>query len=470
MELDKYKIIRELGEGQGGFGRTYLAECTRIPGKPKRVLKYLYPHTPPTNDQGWQILRRLFRKEAEILKCLGRHSQIPTFYEYIAESGHFAIVQEYIPGKTLDDEFKHGAKQNQIQVLDVLEEILEVLKFVHDQNSIHLDLKLGNMMRRSTDRKVVLIDFGGAKQVGALQITPGGGTKLTICVGTQGYTPPEQSSRRPKPSSDVYAIGRIAIRLLTGIEPSRISEDPMKTGSLLWRSYAGEVNQDFVEVIEKMTSYDHRNRYQNAREALDAIQRLRKKIQADAIAQINKRNRQMQADAIAQINKRNRPINQRSSNKNGGFLDLLGFPFENSLSLPMYLGVYSLGYSLFGFIAGGFALVGSILIVVSLTLLLILGVSVCASIPSFREVIYTLGFPMAALPLFIAWQFPNLSTIGLGIPLAILLSAWFYIVSLGKEKWQSNDQFLKEIIVRCLLALPGTLIGAVIGVLVFSRR
>lgn len=101
-----------------------------------------------------------------------------------------------------------------------------MLKFVHVQDAIHLDLKLVNVMRRQLDGKVVLIDFGGAKQTSALQITSDGNRKLTVCVGTKGYMPPEQAQGQPRPASDVYAVGRIAIRLLTGKEPYTIPENP----------------------------------------------------------------------------------------------------------------------------------------------------------------------------------------------------------------------------------------------------
>jgi serine/threonine protein kinase len=276
MALNDYKIIKELGSG--GFGKTYLVQARNLPGKPKRVLKHFSPSQKPT-PEGLQILQRLFEKEATMLGKLGHHPQIPSLYEFFEEGGEFFFVQEYVQGKDLrSEEIKDGIKLSEQKVLALLEEILEVLQFIHERDAIHLDLKPENIMRRKLDGKIVLIDFGGAKQTSALEVRPGGNTVMTVTVGTSGYMPSEQSQQKPRPASDVYAVGKIAIQALTGRHPYHIPEDA-HTDEVLWRGLASGVNPDFAKVLDKMISYQFKDRYKNAEEALKAVRELKAKNQ-----------------------------------------------------------------------------------------------------------------------------------------------------------------------------------------------
>ena len=154
-----------------------------------------------------------------------------------------------------------------------LRDILEVLSFVHAQKVIHRDIKPDNIRRRP-DGKVVLIDFGAVKQVGSQLSRPLGNAKaetsLTVAIGTPGYAPSEQTKGKPRLSSDVYAVGMIAIEALTGIEPEKLPEDP-HTGELVWHDQA-KVSPALRRVINRMVRYDFRQRYASAQEALDALE------------------------------------------------------------------------------------------------------------------------------------------------------------------------------------------------------
>jgi Protein kinase domain len=398
----------------------------------------------------------------------------------LKEFGKFFLVQEYIHGKSLEEEVGHGRRLNEKQVLNLLEEILEVLKFVHDRDAIHLDLKLANVMRRQLDGKVVLIDFGGAKQTSALQITSDGNTKLTICVGTLGYMPSEQAKGRPRPASDVYAVGRIAIRLLTGKEPYTIPENP-HTGELLWQGLVSEISQDFVKVINKMISDHFKDRYKDASEVLKAVQNLKAKIQPNIPFNppVN-----FPSPNTPKVPLKPNPISpNRNIQKNSiqWATDLLGFPWKHqidslglgwlglSLNFPLYLILYSLGYFVLGLLGYGLmatGVTGATQFALGLILFLVLGVSVCGAIPGLRVYLYM----MAIWPVLIAWQSPSPSTIILAILLFILIFPWSLIVALGKESWKFNNQFIKEILVRSLLALPGIVAGLGLGILLALLR
>jgi serine/threonine-protein kinase len=120
------------------------------------------------------------------------------------------------------------------------------------------------------------------KQVAATQVVNAQGqTRMTVSIGTAGYMPSEQSKGSPKLSSDIYAVGMIAIQALTGkmppsglMLPSELQEDP-ETEEIIWRDQV-QVSQGLAEILDKMVRYDFRQRYRDATEVLQAVQLLAK--------------------------------------------------------------------------------------------------------------------------------------------------------------------------------------------------
>ncbi|WP_315789109.1 serine/threonine-protein kinase [Fischerella sp. JS2] len=224
----RYHIIRQLGKG--GFGETYLAEDQWLDRDNRCVVKRLKP------DVINAVTLRLFETEAQVLTKLGSHDQIPQLLAHFQQDQEFYLVQEFIDGHDLTQEIRTNYQWSETEVIKLLEEILAILEFVHQQNPpvIHRDIKPANIMRRRKDGKIMLIDFGGVKRV---KTEGGGSTLLTPVVGTQGYTPDEQWKNKAQLCSDIYAVGIMAIEALTGLQPRQHLRDS-KTGQLLWRDRA----------------------------------------------------------------------------------------------------------------------------------------------------------------------------------------------------------------------------------------
>ncbi|MBW4675210.1 MAG: serine/threonine protein kinase [Desmonostoc geniculatum HA4340-LM1] len=257
---NRFEIIKQLGSG--GSGDTYLAVDLDLPGRPHCVVKHFHPKDP--NPTVGAIAKKLFAREAEVLYQLGNdHEQIPRLFAHFDEDGDFYLVQEYIDGHPLTQEIISGQRMSENAVVNLLKDILEVLVFVHEHNIIHRDIKPQNLMRRHSDGKIVLIDFGSIKKIGAL------GASLTVVVGTPGYMPSEQAKGKPKLSSDIYAVGMIGIQALTGLIPDQLQEDP-NTGELIWRHHA-QVSDAFADILDRMVCDRHSQRYQSAAEALQAL-------------------------------------------------------------------------------------------------------------------------------------------------------------------------------------------------------
>jgi CHASE2 domain-containing sensor protein/serine/threonine protein kinase len=264
----RYKIIKKLGSG--GFGETLIAEDTQRPGNPQCVVKVLRPAS--NNPKMWELARRLFIKEAEILEKLGQHDQIPQLLAHFEEGEEFCLVQELVVGRPLTHELPILVPLSESKVIDILQELLVVLKFIHSNGVIHRDIKPDNIIRRQSDGKLVLIDFGAVKELNT-QLTEGEQrTELTVGIGTKGYMPNEQAAGNPKYNSDIYALGMIAIQALTVTHPAHLPSSPV-TGEVMWEDKA-TVSPKLAAIIKKMVRYNFRARYQSATEVLEALKPL----------------------------------------------------------------------------------------------------------------------------------------------------------------------------------------------------
>ncbi|MEG3878400.1 bifunctional serine/threonine-protein kinase/ABC transporter substrate-binding protein [Microcoleus sp. herbarium7] len=270
---DRYQIIGKLGEG--GFAITYTANDLDQPENSPCVVKEIQPPQ-STVTEVLQQASQQFQREVEALRLLGHNSRIPEYYHSFQnqENGNFYLVQEYIEGHPLSQEFTNGRQWTEEETVALLLEIIEILQFVHQKNVIHRDLKPSNLIRRQSDGQIVLIDFGAVKEISSLEITESGETK-TRTIYTPGYTSPEQMHGCPQFCSDIYSAGIIGIQAVTGLRPA---SDLLthSQGDIVWRY--STPNQPMVEislqlenVLNNMVSYYFPNRYQSAADVLQDL-------------------------------------------------------------------------------------------------------------------------------------------------------------------------------------------------------
>ncbi|MDJ0690099.1 MAG: tetratricopeptide repeat protein [Xenococcaceae cyanobacterium MO_188.B32] len=264
---ERYQILRQLG--RGGFGQTYLAQDIQTPGSPRCVIKQLKPKL--TQPQAWQEAKKRFVKEASVQQRLGNHTQIPQILAHFTEEQEFYLVQEFIDGEELREIIQ---KQlfNETEVIALLQDILRVLIFVHKNDVIHRDIKPSNIIRRYSDEKFVLIDFGAVKEIDTLITDEQGNTILTQTIGTRGFMPPEQIRGRPNFSSDLYALGQTAIYALTGQSPLSWEEDE-DGGQTSWQNYC-QISSKLANIINKMIATKVVERYHSAIEVIYELQPL----------------------------------------------------------------------------------------------------------------------------------------------------------------------------------------------------
>ncbi|MBW4570094.1 MAG: serine/threonine protein kinase [Tolypothrix carrinoi HA7290-LM1] len=265
----RYQVVQVLS--QGLFCRTYMAQDTHLPEHPTCIVKHFLPSSECPIPV--EIRRRIFTREAEALKKLNNYDLVPHLLTYFEDNLEFYLVQEFIEGHPLNAEFLPGKRWSENKVFQLLQEVLGILNFVHSQGMIHRDIKPSNIIRRKQDNRLVLIDFGAVKPIWN-QLIRGQENFIpveysTIAIGTPGYMPQEQQRGKPRPNSDIYALGIIGIQALTGVHPTQLPED-RNTGELIWQ-HLTQVNPQLASVLNNMVHYHFKDRYKSAKEVLEAL-------------------------------------------------------------------------------------------------------------------------------------------------------------------------------------------------------
>ncbi len=257
---NRYQLIKPLGSG--GFGRTYLAQDQDKLDE-KCAIKQLTPQT----QGSWAIQKAqtLFAQEARQLHRLGQHPQIPQLLAYFEEDNFLYLVQEYIPGLSLEQELQQQGALSQVQIEELLIELLTILKFVHQQDIIHRDIKPENVIRRHSDNKLVLIDFGVSKQLTQSVVNQPGTT-----IGSLGYAPLEQmEGGKVSPASDLYSLGVTCFQLLTGTNPTQLWTKQGYGWVSNWRQYlTSGVGEEFAQILDRLLQVESTQRYQSTDEVL----------------------------------------------------------------------------------------------------------------------------------------------------------------------------------------------------------
>jgi len=258
----RYQTVHPLG--QGGFGRTYLAlDEDRL--NSRCVIKQFSPQV-----QGAKSLEkaiRLFNQEAVRLHELGEHAQIPTLLAYFEQDGFLYLVQQFIEGQSLLQEMRQHGAFSERQIRNVLADLLPVLRFIHRHQVIHRDITPNNILRRP-DGRLVLIDFGVAKQLNDEVTGEVNGTR----VGTEGYAPMEQfRGGKAFPASDLYSLGATCLHLITQTRPDHLY-DPLN-GRWIWREYllnkkGVAVSEQLAHILEYLLKDLVGERYQSADEVM----------------------------------------------------------------------------------------------------------------------------------------------------------------------------------------------------------
>lgn len=257
---DRYQAIKPIG--QGGFGKTFLAVDEDKPSRPYCVIKQFFPQAQGTNTV--QKAAELFTQEAVRLDELGKHPQIPELLAYFTQDNRQYLVQEFIDGKNLADVLSDNGAFNETQILQFLNDLLTVLKFVHSHQVIHRDIKPENIIRRRNGQ-LVLVDFGASKLTSIASAQ-----KTGTSIGSPEYVAPEQARGRAMFCSDIYSLGATCIHLLTQRSPFDLYD--VNEDTWIWRQYFNNgVSDNLGKVFDKMLETVPSRRYQTVEAVLQDL-------------------------------------------------------------------------------------------------------------------------------------------------------------------------------------------------------
>ena len=240
---ERYRLLKQIAEGV--FGKTFNA-----------VDEGEFPPVPCVVQQFWRQNQE-FEQKVQQLEQLGKHLQIPTLLAHFQQEQYFYLVREFIEGTDLATLVEEGGAFSEIQIWQLLEKLLPVVKFIHDRNVIHGDINPQNIIFRSSpttsEREVVLIDF----------ITTESGT------GSPEYASPEQVKGKPVFASDLYSLGVICIYLLTQIPPFDLLD---LNNCWVWRQYLTiKISDRLGKILDKLVQSDFTQRFQSADEVMQAM-------------------------------------------------------------------------------------------------------------------------------------------------------------------------------------------------------
>ena len=239
---DQYRLIKPLRKLNGQH-QTEIFEVDD--GSKLKILKVL------TNNRRRSV--ELFEQEYQVLKQLFE-LPVPKVYAYFtfvppnSRRKLRCLVMEKVEGENLKQWLETNGKLTEAIAIDWLGQLLTILSQVHQQFILHRDLKPSNIMIRP-DGKLVLIDFGTARKLSSTYVEKLHAADVTK-VYSPGYTAPEQLQGEAVIQSDLFALGRTFVHLMTGIYPDYLPKT--KINQLLWHQAAPQISYSLRSLIDSL--------------------------------------------------------------------------------------------------------------------------------------------------------------------------------------------------------------------------
>ncbi len=256
--IGRYRIEHKLGHG--AWAIVYQGRHTVLG---KRVAIKMLKHQMAMDKE----FHERFVREATIIAEM-QHPNIITVFDVEERFNTIFIIMEYLEGTPLDVVLRENGPLPVAQVVDIFRQVCGGLAYAHERGIVHQDIKPDNLFLMPGGR-VKILDFGLA--------CPAGSENMEM-EGTIQYMSPEQIESYPVDArTDIYCLGITAFELLTGRQPypgddigelmqmhlTREIPDPAE--------FRDDVPEQLAACIRRCCRRDHRERYQSALEARQAL-------------------------------------------------------------------------------------------------------------------------------------------------------------------------------------------------------
>ncbi len=291
---DRYLVGTTVGFG--GFGITYRAWDTVL--EKKVAVKEYYPNGIVNRVPGEKEVivysgnraeefrggKERFLAEARNMARFNTHPNIVNVYEFFEENNTAYIAMEFLDGMSYKEYIKqHGGKVEVDEAVHVVMSVLDALKEIHKVGIIHRDVSPDNIFlvpeEAGSDRyRVKLIDFGAAR------FSSGEEEKTLSIILKPGYAPPEQyrSRSRQGPWTDIYAVGAVLYRSITGRMPeesvNRVVDDKLPPPV----TFVPDLPEYLNTSIMRAMALNQEPRFRNVDQFKEAIQNQTKILTVDA--------------------------------------------------------------------------------------------------------------------------------------------------------------------------------------------
>ena len=233
QQIGNYTLIRKLG--RGGFGEVWLANDED---------EYFAVKLPHKDQVDWKQITQ----EIGLWTLCGKHPNLMPLVGARNFNGQIAIISEYTPDGSLEDLLKEKGKLSEIEAVEMTIGILEGLQHLHESGIIHRDLKPANILLDGKTPR--LTDFGISRIISADSLSE------TI-AGTWAYMAPECFDGKRNVQTDIWAVGVIFYRMLTGNLPFPQKEQTALVGSIIMREpepLADEISLATKELVSNILS------------------------------------------------------------------------------------------------------------------------------------------------------------------------------------------------------------------------
>lgn len=268
--IDRYKVIKKISDG-------YISETFEAhdPGTGRYVaIKLLRDIDNPEAEEE-------FIKETRVVGRLNHHN-IVSIYDVGEHEGHAFIAMELLKGEPLSALMSGGKQFSWSIVSNIALQLASALEYAHNQGVVHGDIRPGNIIWNREDNKVVLTDFGNAKQINIYDTVT-----LNVAEVNQStpYLSPELLNKQGADNrSDLFSLGVVLYQMLTGFQPFTSEDFNDLTTQITKRAHKAisvsvtQIPEQLIKIIDKLLYKEPEERYQTAGLLIQDLELLPSKI------------------------------------------------------------------------------------------------------------------------------------------------------------------------------------------------